>query len=212
MRAERLCNVFRFVCMLGVLVLSCNAPRNESPHVAERERTQRHQRWSVPRNADQSIERHLAEILEHVQPWLEHILPWPDYSTNYSKASWDGLILAAGAIQNSDPQVVEDALQNYQETHNRNQDDRKLLLLMRVAFDLPETRPREQWVGFGGWRDLSGSENMRTNAAWPISWNHGKPILIVGFTLFQGQRYDAAAEYRYFVGKYPARDLASFAR
>ena len=76
--------------------------------------------------------------------------------------------MAAKVIQVSNPQHVENALQAYQEDHD-NEDD-KLFLLMRVVFELPETRPLGDRMGawipaFGGWLDTSGSDNRSTNAA-----------------------------------------------
>ena len=159
----------------------------------------------------QTVQRKLDALLNDIDPWPGHkvLLPHPIV---YSHASWTALVSAAKILQESDPQFAEQMLRDYQQSHDHCQDDSKLLLLMRVTFDLPETKPLEQFVGFGGWRDWSGSDNMTTNAAWPISWNSGNPTLVVGFTLFQGARYDTGAEFRYFVSKYPMRNLVSFSQ
>lgn len=208
MKPERIGYCFAAFCMLIVLTAACTLSRSASRHANEQGPTGFLPRSGLRPVSVSEIEGYLAQVT----PWLEHILPWPDYATNYPKTSWEALVSAAVVMQRGDPQLVESALCDYQRIHDNGarNDDSKLLLLMRVAFDLPETRPLEHGVWFGGWRDLSGSDNMKTNAAWPISWNSGKPILVVGFTLFEGQRYDAGAEFRYFVRKYPARNLALF--
>jgi hypothetical protein len=109
---------------------------------------------------------------------------------------------------------VERALRTYQNEHEGTwSDDSKLLLVMRVAFDLPESGSRGHWDSFGGWRDWSDYQpDAKMTVAWPLSWHNGDPQFVVGFTALQGKRYDAAGEYHYFLAKYPLRPLASFSK
>lgn len=209
--------VLGIVCMLVMFGYSCAVRSEKTSQATGREQPLRQPRFFLPATSDSSIESQLLEILAHVQPWPDHVLPWPDHATNFLKASWDGLILAGRVAQKNDPQRVEEGLRNYQKSHD--QDDDKLLLLMRVVFDLPETRVLGEniqsggWIiAFGGWMDATGSENRKTNAAWPITWNNGNPKLLVGFAGFQGPRYSAAAEFHYLRGKYPSRNLASYGK
>lgn len=197
MFVERSTAAFASLAMLVVLGLSCAPQHSAFRHLREQTATQSSTR--------------LAKLLNRVEPWPNQNVPWP-HAIEYSHASWAALVSAAKVMQESNPQFMERTLRGYQRVHDRSSDDSKLLLVLRVAFDLPETRPLEKRVGFGGWRDLTDSDNMKTNAAWPISWNSGHPKLIVGFTLFEGERYDAATEFTYFANKYPARDLTSFAK
>ena len=191
--------------------LSCATRHSTSRHVGVQEAAQSSAHSEYHSVQEQIVQRKLDELLNDIDPWPGHKVPWP-HPIVYSHASWTALVSAAKILQESDPQFAEQMVRDYQRSHDHNQDDGKLLLLMRVAFDLPETKPLEQFVGFGGWRDWGGSDNMTTNAAWPISWNSGSPILVVGFTLFEGARYDAGAEFRYFVSKYPMRNLVSFSQ
>ena len=164
--------------------------------------------------------RSFTEIIEHLDPWPDD--PGPDppppfqkrplyyekRPLHYADTNWSALVSAAKLVQQGAPSVVEDVLRGFQELHYSTASDSKLLLLMRVAFDLPEDRPLGRRVGFGGWVHLNDS--FRTNAAWPILWNSGNPRLVVGFVGLQGRRYDAAAEYRDFEGRFPKRDLTTF--
>lgn len=155
-------------------------------------------------------EQELAQILRSVEPW-------PDEAADYSVASWRALITAARALQGKSALSVEKALRKYQEDYASRpavKEDTKLLLLMRVIFELPEKLPyktRDQ-VQFGGWLSMGTDINSdgSINVAWPISWDHRGPSLIAGFSGLQGRRYDAAEEYRYFRSKYPMRNLDSY--
>ncbi len=154
---------------------------------------------------------------------LQGVRPWPEGSTNYSVAAWNALISAARVLQVCDPNSVSNALQEYQAqfdkagfigTGSNKLDfidaDSKLLLLMRVVFELPERGPAaESRVGFGGWisRSADGGANWRRNLAWPISWTQAGPRLVATFGGLEGPRYDAAVEYSYFRTNYPTRGL-----
>src|SRR5205823_3845724 len=118
-------------------------------------------------------------------------------------------------LQDCEPDSVEEALRSYQAASERVQsrDDSKLLLLLRVAFELPESvRPggRQGFSpSFGGWfTDRTQiNEDGTTNLAWPILWRKGSPVLVTRFQGFQGPRHDAGGEYRYFLQNYPLRRL-----
>jgi len=150
-------------------------------------------------------------ILDKVDPWPEHQIPGP-HAIAYSRSNWTGLVSAAKLIQNQSSNVVVEILDEYQKAYDRGSrtDDSKLLLLLRVVFDLSNAGKEAAWPGRGAWLDHSGNENIRMAPEWPVSWRDGKPQLLVGFTTYQGQRYSAANEYIYFLRKYPKRDLRSF--
>jgi hypothetical protein len=162
---------------------------------------------------------------------LKTVEPWPCLDTNYPSTNWAQLVAAAKIFQKSSPSTVEQALRQYQmggatngefQRFNDEQldNDTKLYLLMRVVFDLPETVPAntKQIIVFGYWSGRWLKENGEMNSdgtinlAWPIRWNHGHPELIGGCIGLQGvdTRYDAGAEYQYFRGKYPYRNLSEF--
>jgi hypothetical protein len=127
------------------------------------------------------------------------------------------LILTAQFIQKCRPKSVEQALFEYQSIQELDQEvrsDGKIYLLLRVTFVLPENASTDEWTMFGGWATMNTERNEdgTVNLAWPLTWNKGNPRLISGFTALQGfdARYKAAAEYKYFSGKYPFRDLSFF--
>ena len=88
--------------------------------------------------------------------------------------------------------------------------DGKLLLLMRVLFELPE-RSATATPRFYPWRTHGTDRNPdgTVNCAWPITWNDGSPRLLSGATSIQGavDLYDPAGEFEYFRANYRYRDL-----
>jgi hypothetical protein len=191
--------------------------------------------------------RELAELMAQVEPWLD-VQSAP--STNYSEAGWLRLISVARIIQKSDAHSVEQALHEYQvsyvaylpsppfmsnsqalerqkvqkeKSELELQNDSKLLLLMRVVFELPERKAWVQGVGFGAWfspgatwisQGADYNPDGTLNFAWPITWNDGNPRM-VGWRQGPGgisvkERYRAAEDYQYFRKKYSLRDLGQF--
>jgi hypothetical protein len=164
---------------------------------------------------------------------LLQIDPWPEGSTDYSPKSWRHLLQAAKYVQECDPASVRVQLAHRQSASDgelssipktqeegdkvlrlfarRLEDDGKLLLLMRVIFDIPENERTEPSIRFYAWR-MRGTERNSdgtVNLAWPISWNGGNPKLISGRTSLEGVNtlYNAAGEYDYFRERYPLRAL-----
>lgn len=150
-------------------------------------------------------------ILDKVEPWPEHQIPGP-HAIAYSQSNWNGLVSAAKLIQSQNSNVVVEILNEYQKAHTRGSrtDDSKLLLLLRVVFDLSNAGEEAVWLGRGAWIDHSGNDKIKMSPEWPVTWRNGKPELLVGFTTYQGRLYSAANEYSYFLSKYPKRDLRSF--
>ncbi len=157
---------------------------------------------------------------------LAKVQEWPDDNgaTNYPKFNWTEMGLVAKIVQNCPPKQVQKALHQYQLIGSQDGDfqslnegqlrnDKKLYLLMRMVFDLPEA---ESGVGvyFGGWVRPPGSYDLSAvqNVAWPVQWNNGHPALVSGYRGLQGidARYNAGEEYQYFLGKYRIRDLSTF--
>jgi hypothetical protein len=144
--------------------------------------------------------------------------PLPPDSSAYSRSNWNALIEAARIVQKCEPQSVITALKQYQESTATNMhtlDDTRLLLLMRVIFEIPDrAEPNEghKFFGkaFGGWITLGTHiyADGSLNLAWPITWNDGNPALRSGYIGLQGARYDAAEEYRELREKYSLRKLS----
>jgi hypothetical protein len=154
-------------------------------------------------------EGHLAILLEAIEAW-------PASSTNYSRAAWQRLAEAAKEFQSDDPRSVEKALAKFQRTGFAGQRENpgKLLLLMRIVFDVPDSSPINQIHMFAGWvtHGTEFKSDRSANLAWPLKWNNGDPYLVCGFLGIQGidAQYNAAEEFNYFLGKYPLRDLSNY--
>jgi len=160
---------------------------------------------------------------------LNSAKPWPGMGTNYPRSSWSQLVRVAEIIQHSPPAAVEKVLHEYQfkdgdeEVDPRRlmeqlDRDSKLFLLMRIIFNLPEAAPEKKENRFvsDGWmsrwnKSGQGTEPRNTiNLAWPITWQAGNPRLLTGSSGYQGQRYDAAAEYAFYQQRFSFRDLSEF--
>ena len=105
-------------------------------------------------------------------------------------------------------------------TKQADEDDLKLLLLLRIVFEIPEKVTKKEndvsgWnTRFAGYVTMGKEQNFdgTYNFAWPIKWNEGRPFVVSGIVGKQGvnARYQAAAECEYFLKKYPYRNLATF--
>jgi len=168
--------------------------------------------------------RHISMDEGRLDTLLASATPWPDgfLTTNYPEASWRYLIRIAKEIQADNHKSVEKALRGFQLRGCTNGDfqlveseqkenDRKLLLLMRIIFNVPESVNTPEPL-FGCFVTMRSDINPdgSFNAAWPMKWNTGHPILVCGFGGLQGHdpRYDAAREYHYFHSTYRFRDLS----
>lgn len=164
---------------------------------------------------------------------LVQIDPWPDYVTNYSSGGWAKLMSAAKEIQSCDQNSVLQTLNCYQNSSytdkylrpagttnwaydwdGRIKDDGKLLLLLKIVFDLPEAATNSMHPKYFAWslatKESPSSDinsNGTFNIAWPIRWNNGQPQLVTGETGMEGpvDVYDVPGEYMYFKTHYKFR-------
>lgn len=164
---------------------------------------------------------------------LQDIAPWPDGETTYSDRSWRSLISAAKYIQGCDPASVESTLIEYEhKTYvdkaspppnsgvdyyknaglpqyvKRLEDDSRLLLLMRMVFNLPDHNP-SNGIQYFGWKSFAERKDGTTDLNWPIRWENDLPVLASGMTGMQGvvDVYNVVGEYKYFSKKYHFRSL-----
>jgi hypothetical protein len=83
-----------------------------------------------------------------------------------------------------------------------------LYLLLRLAFVLPESLPREQARVFGGWLHPSvGVPGTPFDLQWPVRPAGEGRLRIDRFTGYSGKGYDAIGEYDYFAAGFRLRDL-----
>ena len=128
------------------------------------------------------------------------------------------LVVLARRLQSISPDLVEKRLfesrnhfENYSDAQLSN--DRKLYLLIRVIFDLPENASKNDSFKTGGWITMHTDINNdgTFNLAWPIKWKDGSPVLVSGYQGIESLgRYDASIEYHYLRSKYRMRNLFSF--
>lgn len=147
---------------------------------------------------------------------FRNVEPWPA-STNYTAEGWARLVKAARALQAADPKLAGDAMAAVLrdaagDPAQLPQAQGKLLLLLRVAFDLPESVTGEQRLAFTAWTrsplvtNLDGSVNL----AWPLTWNQGNPRLVAGCPGPAGGDYPVADEYAFMRYHFRTRDLSGF--
>ncbi len=148
---------------------------------------------------------------------LQSVTPWRDEPARYSKHDWIALVSAAKTLQTSSPASVEHSIKEFQgfwAVPPANSQDSKLFLLLRVAFEVPESEPDgspgQELIGAWFSAGTQTNSDMTVNRAWPLSWRNGNPTLLSGFRGYQGARYDAAREYRFFTGHYKKRNLNDF--
>ena len=171
-----------------------------------------------------------SAVLDH---FLHDIAPWPGGKSAYSDENWQALVVAAKFIQNCDSASVESTVREYQnrtyidkafpppksgvdyyknigpfEARNRREDDSKLLLLMRVLFDLPE-HMKATGIRYFGWESFAEHQDGTMDMNWPIRWTEGKPELASGETRLEGvvDVYNVLGEYKYFSERYHFRNL-----
>jgi hypothetical protein len=175
--------------------------------------------------------------VERMEGLLREVHPWPTGSNVYGDKNWENIISVAKDFQKADPVSVERTLCDYQnETildkgmihgdkrldfssyrvdpelyQERLEEDGKLLLLMRVIFDLPEHAAPAQRNTFFGWITYGQDVNPdgSVNIAWPLSWTNATPKLLSGQTGIQGivDVYDVLSEYKHFYSHYHFRSL-----
>lgn len=157
------------------------------------------------------------EGLAHILATIE---PWPSEAAEYNTTNWDRLISAAKLVQKCDPATVEKALrerdrdrftQGSEQSTNRSEEEGKLVLLMRVIFQLPEgekATPDVTYEATGNFGHLNSDGTI--NFCWPVSWTGGKPKLVSENIMSKGIQplYKSAEEYSFFRGRYPMRNLS----
>ena len=161
---------------------------------------------------------------------VDNIAPWPDGETTYSVKDWATLVAAAKYIQSCDPASVESTLREFQDETSvdktvrppntysapsdlsqlmkRLDDDSKLLLLMRMMFELPD-HIKGMEIEYFGWRSYAGHKDGTFDQNWPICWMNGQPKLASGMTSLEGpvDVYNVVGEYQYFSAQYHFRNL-----
>lgn len=164
----------------------------------------------------------LAAVMKPVRPWPSmsevtngsgYWAPWAPglwiNGGNYTSGDWSNLVQAAKVIQQSDPDSVENALKNWEAEKIKDLPidyltSTKLLLTMRIVFDIPEHAP------FYGKMSYATNQDGTLNLTWPVMWNAGKPKLIPGPGYYEGDLYSAASEFHEFREEYKVRNLSEY--
>ena len=133
---------------------------------------------------------------------------------SFSAGDWENYIRVAKIVQETDPSIVEAALDRFiraavREPFEGQTSESKPFLLMRVVFDLPESAPEQSRLSFKGWTNWPRADAQdNVSLAWPISFRRGKPELVASYEGSEGKPYEAAAEYRYLRDHFPYRRFA----
>ncbi len=145
---------------------------------------------------------HLLSLLDALPPWSNR---------DFTGAEWQRFSDAAAAFREAHPQVVEAALSEFvrQALTNDYQGfdpESKPFLLMRVLFDLRESSPAAELRSFKGWTNWPTPDSRgNVSLSWPVDWSQGRPRLVASYEGSMGVPYDAAAEYRWLLDRYPFR-------
>lgn len=130
---------------------------------------------------------------------------------DYRPQDWEALRRAAVVVQRAQPEHVTEALSFYMRhapNSPRAHAGSRPHLLMRMVFELPARLPREGFHFYGGWIGSEAAFSGGTvNPSWPIRWDGGTPVLVGRFEGLMGPGYQAEAEYRALLSRYPMRDL-----
>ena len=144
---------------------------------------------------------------------IKSISPWTS-TTNYSTHEWAIVLDAARAAQNTSPAAVVQILkrivsQDKPESVSKGEEERKIALLLRVMFQLPEHASRRQWFVYRGWVGSTSpfSADGTVNLAWPVRWSSNGPLLQASLEATIGPPYRASEEYEFLLARYPLRNL-----
>jgi predicted heme/steroid binding protein len=150
---------------------------------------------------------------------LKSLPPWR-HSRSFTDSEWRNIIETAKLVQTSTPDDVRAALRGsasmvkLEDYTGDYEEDSRVFILMRVAFDLPERAPTTDMFSFKGFSrtnsDFTGES--RVNLDWPITWSKGTPELVAQYEGSQGPPYIAVDEYNYLLARFPYRDLTAVAK
>lgn len=156
------------------------------------------------------------EAIQKLVDRIHSLQPWRADST-YRPLHWARAVDIARQMQDTDQAIVAAALRDFahdargQHTSGHGYDAAsKALILLRVAFELPEETSDLPFVSFGGWIGRPDESAIGVNWAWPLSWRSGRPTLIARYRGMLGRPYDPQEEYAWFLRRdFPLRDLDS---
>jgi hypothetical protein len=149
--------------------------------------------------------RELKTMFDSLRPWSR----WSDFTD----ADWQNYINVARILQQTDPIIVEEALDSFlrtavSEPFTGYSSESKPFLLMRIVFDLPETAPADERRLYKGWTNWPQADTRgEVSLAWPVSWRSGKPELVASYEGSEGHPYGAVPEYRHLRGTRSFRAL-----
>lgn len=150
-----------------------------------------------------------------VETLIQRLHALPPWTTKdaFGDREWSDYIEVARLVQQSSDADVVAALdafisQTISEPYAGHTGESKPFLLMRVAFDLPESAPGSERFIFKGWTNWPEPDaDGNLNLAWPLSWAFGQPRLLSDYEGSEGRPYAAAAEYGLLRRTFPPREL-----
>ena len=153
-----------------------------------------------------------AAAIARVLDGISQVAPW-GMAYEYTREDWFALLGAATTIQQTSPVYVAEGILVYQRKVADSAEpsintDTRIFLLLRTAFDVPESVPADERPMFIGWLNWPEPDsNGNVSVAWPLSWAGGVPRFIDEQLGSQGAGYGGMEEYEFFLLHYPYRDL-----
>jgi hypothetical protein len=147
--------------------------------------------------------------IEQLLAALRDLPPWRN--TDFKRDEWRRYLQAALLLQNTKPADAERAFLRFLdagEGFTSAENETRIFLLMRVAFDLPESAAADQRRIFKGWTNWPAPDaDGVVNLSWPVNWQRDQPELIAPFEGAEGPRYGAIEEYRYLLERFSFRRI-----
>lgn len=136
----------------------------------------------------------------------------PDWPSDNAPESWAPYVVAAQRFQESarDVQrtVIQQVMATSQSPWDANERAYRLLLLLRVVFDLPERAPASERRVYLPCHDVPqpDSDGM-VSIAWPLSWTQSGPCVVSRCARTSGPPYLPLRELEHFQNNYKYRVL-----
>lgn len=146
-----------------------------------------------------------GKFFEHVEP----LKPWTDTSA-YTLEDNQFLLQNAMILSAlSDSEMMTGVLDYSDYYRDQIEDLSKLLLILRIIYNVPDSIPIQQAKTFGGWiRPTEELTGPYFKIAWPVATDQqNHPFINYPYMGYMGAPYHASGELEYFINSFGRRQL-----